>query len=116
MRREEKIERAKTLEEVVNLLSKKQVVTYAAIIAWYQVHNNFYYFLDEREAPRYLIDKCMGTKLNGTTVEYRRNLVLDHIKTYMREEMTNNLIDLGKETARNKDLKTLNLLAQKMKR
>jgi hypothetical protein len=34
----------------------------------------------------------------------------------MREEMTNNLIDLGKETARNKDLKTLNNLAKKMKR
>ena len=57
----------------------------------------------------------MGTKLNGTTVRYRRTLVLDHIKTYKREEMTNNLIELGKETARNKSVKTLGDLAQKMR-
>lgn len=57
----------------------------------------------------------MGTKLNGTTVGYRRNLVLDHIKTYMREEMKCNLIELGKETARNKDIKILNNLARNMR-
>ena len=80
------------------------------------MHNNFYYFLDERDAPKYLIEKCMGTRLDGTTVEYRRALVLDHIRTYKREEMTNCLLELGKETARNKDIKTLNNLARNMRR
>lgn len=115
MRREERINKASTIEEVVNLLSKSQITRFAATIAWYQVHNNFYYFLDERHAPRYLIDKCIGSRLSGTPIEYRRSVVLDHIETYKREEMTDNIIEFGKEAARNKDLKTLNNLAQKMK-
>ena len=115
MKREEKINRAKSLEEVVNLLSKSQIVKFAAVIAWYQVHNNFYYFLDERDAPRYLIDKCIGTKLSGTPINYRRNLILDHIETYKREEMLENLIELGKQTAKNKDIRTLGDLARNMR-
>ena len=115
MKREERIERASSLEEVVDLLSKSQLSVFAGVIAWYQTHNHFFYFLDERGAKRFLIDKCIGTKLGGKPISLRRLIVLDHIETYKREEMTNNLIKLGKEAAKNKDVWTLNEIVKEMK-
>ena len=113
MRREEKIEKAKTLDEVVSLLSKNQISRFAAVICWYQVHNNFFYFLDERDTKKYLLDRCISKDFRFGTISCRRLLILNHIKVFKRKEMTEKLIELGKECARNKDAKTLSDLAQK---
>ena len=56
MIREERVIKAKTLSQAIMLLSKKQLNRFAAVVAWYQVHNNLYYYLDERNTKRLFID------------------------------------------------------------
>ena len=116
MKRIDKINRAKTLEQSINLLSKKQLAKFAAIIAWFQVHNSFNYFLDERNCEMFLIDKCLGKRFKGTSIVSSRDVILDHVETYKIEKMTVDIIRIAKMCASGVDTKTIQMEARKMKR
>ena len=115
MIREEKVVNANTLGRAVMLLSKKQLYRFAAVVAWYQVHNNLYYYLDERETRYLFIDLFIGKRLNNKTISERRSIVLNHLEVYLREEKEKYLIELAKAAAEGKTIRELNEIAKRVK-
>ena len=115
MVREEKVIKANTLGQIVMLLSKRQLERFSAVVAWYQIHNNLYYFLDEREAVYLFIDLFIGKRLLNKTISERRSIVLNHLEIYLREDKEKYLIELAKGAAERKSVKELKEIADKVK-
>lgn len=115
MVREEKVVSANTLGKAVMLLSKKQLNRFAAVVAWYQVHNNLFYLLDERETKYLFIDLFIGKRLNNKTISERRSIVLNHLEIYLREDKEKYLVELARAAAEGKTIRELNDIAKKVK-
>ena len=112
MIREEKVFNAKTLPQAIMLLSKKQLDKFAAVVAWYQVHYNFYYFLDERNTKNLFIDLFIGKRLRNKTISERRSIVLNHLELYMIEGKEMILFEIAKGAAERKSIRELNEIAK----
>ena len=115
MIREEKVVNANTLGKAVMLLSKKQLYRFSAVVAWYQVHNNLYYYLDERETKYLFIDLFIGKRLNNKTISERRSIVLNHLEIYLREDKEKYLVELARAAAEGKTIRELNEIAKRLK-
>lgn len=113
MIREEKVIKANTLGQAIMLLSKKQLDRFSAVVAWYQIHNNLYYFLDERETKHLFIDLFIGKRMMNKTISERRSIVLNHLELYLREEKERYLIALAKGAAERKTIKELKEIAER---
>ena len=114
MVREEKVIKAKTLGQAVMLLSKKQLDRFSAVVAWFQIHNNLCYFLDEREAKHLFIDLFIGKRLLNKTISERRSIVLNHLELYLREDKERYLVALAKAAAERKTVKELKEIAERV--
>ena len=112
MVREERITQARTLSQSIMLLSKRQLYRFSAVVAWYQVHYNLNYFLDERNSKHLFIDLFIGKRLNNRPINERRIIVLNHLEMYLVEDMEKHLIKLAKVAAEGKTVKELNELAR----
>ena len=112
MIREERIIKARTLSQSIMLLSKRQLYRFSAVVAWYQVHHNLYYYLDERSTKKLFIDLFIGKRLNNRPINERRLVVLNHLEMYLIEEREKDLIKLAKASAEGKTVKELNDLAR----
>ena len=115
MVREEKVFNAKTLGQAVMLLSKKQLARFSAVVAWYQIHNNFNYYLDERNTKHLFIDIFINNRLNNKTISERRSVVLNHLELYLKEGLESQLTELAKAAADRKSLKELRDMAEKVR-
>ena len=113
MVREEKVVNANTLGKAVMLLSKKQLDRFSAVVAWYQIHNNLYYFLDERETKHLFIDLFIGKRMLNKTISERRSIVLNHLEIYLRPEKERYLVTLAKAAAERKTVKELKEIAER---
>ena len=113
MIREEKVIKANTLGQAIMLLSKKQLDRFAAVVAWYQIHNNLYYFLDERETQYLFIDLFIGKRLSNKSISERRSIILNHLELYLRPEKEKYLIGLAKAAAERKTVKELREAAER---
>ena len=111
MDRNEKINKARTLSQSIMLLSKRQLYRFSAVVAWYQVHHNLNYFLDERNTKHLFIDLFIGKRLNNRPVTERRMIILNHLEMYLIEDMEKSLIALAKAAAEGKTVKELNDVA-----
>ena len=112
MIREEKITKARTLSQSIMLLSKRQLYRFSAVVAWYQVHYNLNYFLDERNTKRLFIDLFIGKRLNNRPINERRLIVLNHLEMYLVADMEKQLIKLAKAAAEGKTVRELNNIAR----
>ena len=112
MVREERITQARTLSQSIMLLSKRQLYRFSAVVAWYQVHSNLNYFLDERNSKHLFIDFFIGNLFNNRPINERRIIVLNHLEMYLVEDMEKHLIKLAKAAAEGKTVKELNELAR----
>ena len=112
MIREERVVKANTLGQAIMLLSKKQLDRFSAVVAWYQIHNNLYYFLDERETKCLFIDLFIGKRFLNKTISERRSIVLNHLELYLREEKERYLIVLAKAAAERKTIRELRDIAE----
>lgn len=112
MIREEKVIKANTLGQAVMLLSKKQLDRFSAVVAWYQIHYNLYYFLDERETKHLFIDLFIGKRMLNKTISERRSIVLNHLELYLRPEKEKYLIVLAKAAAERKTVRELKEIAE----
>ena len=112
MIREEKVSNAKSLSETIMLLSKSQLDRFSAVVAWYQIHNKFYYFLDERETKKLFVDLVLSKKFRRETISERRKIVLDHFVLHMIEGRQKVLLRLAKAAARRKSVRELNEIAR----
>lgn len=115
MIREERVIKAKTLSQAIMLLSKKQLNRFAAVVAWYQVHNNLYYYLDERNTKRLFIDLFIGKRLNNKTINERRVIVLNHLELHLIDGKEKDLIELAKGAAERKTIRELGQIAARSK-
>ena len=115
MVREEKVFNAKTLGQAVMLLSKKQLCRFSAVVAWYQIHYNFNYFLDERSTKHLFIDIFISNKLNNKTISERRSIVLNHLELYLKDGLEDKLVELAKAAAERKTMKELRNIAEQVK-
>ena len=94
------------------LLSKRQLNRFSAVVAWYQVHYNLNYFLDERDTKNLFIDLFIGKRLNNRPINDRRFVILSHLEMYLIEEKEKVLIELAKASAEGKTIRELNIIAQ----
>ena len=107
MVREERITKARTLSQSIMLLSKRQLYRFSAVVAWYQVHYNLNYFLDERNTRHLFIDLFIGKRLNNRPINERRLIVLNHLEMYLVVDMEKHLIKLAKAAAEGKTVREL---------
>lgn len=112
MKKNDKIEKANTLGRVINLLSKRQLNMFCAVIAWYQIHNKMSYYLAERSRRRLFIDLMFKKVMKKGKIEDRRWEVINHLEDTVKPTMREELIKLGKACAKNVPIRELNEMAK----
>ena len=117
MTREKKILMTSTLDEAIELLSKRQLNRFAAVVIWHQLHNNLRFLLDETSTKHLLVDMFISKRIRTKSIEERRAMVLNYLKLHLidnRAEMY--LFQLAKGAAENKNVFELNAIAERAKK
>lgn len=111
MKKIDKIEKANTIEEAIGLLSKGQLKAFGGVISFFQIRNNWNYFLDERESRRYFIEYFITSKLRESTIVEQRNIVCDYIEMYVKDNQRQKVINIAKAIAKGKTVCEINEIA-----
>ena len=112
MKKIEMIEKAGTIKDALNLLSKRQLRRFGAVISFFQLHNNWNYFLDERESSRFFVEYFIGSKLKEYSIVEQRNIIYDYLEMYAKDDQRQKIIEVAKAVSKGMTAYEINKIAK----